>query len=181
MKVMWSVLSAALVVFLFSSCEFLILPTTSTKTYTDDTGDNITLGNNDFPISVSDSGQVVTVESVSLDGLLYGDSGPGDASDLTISLIAPGGKTGVLVTQKGSGGIYTGDDYSFVDDGDSSGLPRIIVYAGAVVPETYQAESDFDDFSEANVSGTWTLRINDNESDTDGTLDGWSLTLEFED
>ncbi len=175
MKVMWSVLSASLVVFLFSSCEFLILPSTSTKTYTDDTGGDINNGNNDFPISVSDSGQVVTVESVSLDNLLYNN-----ASDLTISLIAPGGKTGALVTQKGSTSNYTGD-YTFVDDGDSSGLPRIIEYSGDVVPETYQAESDFDDFSEANVSGTWTLRINDNESGTDGTLDGWSLTLEFED
>lgn len=175
MKFMWSVLIVPLFVFLFSSCEFLILPTTSTKTYTNDTGGDITDGNNDFEISVSDTGQVVTVESVSLDDLIYET-----ASHLTISLISPGGRSRALVTQKGSTSNYTGD-YTFVDDDDSSGLPRIIEYSGDVVPETYQAESDFDDFSEVSVNGTWTLRINDSESGTDGTLAGWSFKLEFED
>jgi len=175
MKIIWSILIFPLFVFLFSSCEFLILPTTSTKTYTNDTGGDVTYGNNDFEISASDSGQVVTVESVSLDELVYDD-----AQDLTISLISPGGRSRALVTQKGSSSKYTGD-YTFVDDGDSSGLPRIIEYSGDVVPETYQAESDFDDFSGESVSGTWTLRIHDNTLLTDGTLAGWSLKLEFED
>jgi subtilisin-like proprotein convertase family protein len=175
MKFMWSILSVSFIIFLISSCEFLLFPTSSTKTYTNDTGWDITEGNNDFEISVSDSGQVVTVESVSLDELFHDY-----ASDLTISLISPGGISKALVTKKGSSSSYTGD-YTFVDDDDSSGLPRIIEYSGDVVPETYQAESDFDDFSEVNVNGPWTLRITDSESDIDGTLAGWSMTLEFED
>jgi hypothetical protein len=155
-----------------ASCEFLTF-LKSTKTFSG-SGGAVESGYNYFPVSADDTGSIVSIDEVTLDGFIYPT-----ASDLTISIQKVGGSTVTLVSQKGNANDYI-SDYIFVDDTDVDGLPRIVTWSGDVVPETYQAEGDFDDFNGDELKGTWRLVIFNSSPTTGGNLNSWSIQIQYE-
>ena len=137
-------------------------------------------GENISSVLVADVGEVDSVDSILLTGL-----NQDYAADVTISLRSPGGRTITLVSQQGKDADYIGD-YEFVDDNDSDGLPRIVVYddglgTKVIVPEKYQSEGDLDEFSGGDVHGTWKLVIYDTRAHggAAASLASWTLKLRY--
>jgi hypothetical protein len=139
-----------------------------------DSGGTVETGYSTFPLSVSAFGKVVSVEKVTLDDLYYET-----ASDLTISLQKSGGPSVILVNMRGGTNDYVGD-YEFVSDDEERGLSHIVTWSGDVVPETYQAEGEFDDFEGYGVGGTWIIEVYNSSLTTTGTLSSWSLCLRYD-
>jgi len=103
-------------------------------------------------------------------------------SDLTISLISPGGITNVLSAHNGS----FGDNYGFAcspdsrrttfdDDSRFSITGASAPFIGTFSPE--QPLSVFAGANGTNVNGTWTLHVVDDAAFDIGTLQCWSLSL----
>ena len=175
MKIKTIILILFISIVTLATCDFLSILGNQTQEYSNTTGGNITgVGYSEFLIDVTDAGAIDSIEKITLTNLSYSE-----AKDLTISLESPGGREKTLVSQKGGSNDYTGD-YIFVDDSDDSGLSHIVTYSGDVVPETYQAEGDLDDFEGNDIKGNWKLRIYDNTSPTDGSIDGWSIRIQYE-
>jgi hypothetical protein len=155
-----------------ASCEFwtFLKPTETYSGF----GGAVENGYNYFPVNVNHSGSIVSINEVALDGFIYPT-----ASDLTISIQKVGGATVTLVSQKGYANNFIGD-YTFVDDTNVDGLPRIVTWSSDVVPETYQAEGDFDDFNGNELKGTWRLVIYNISPTTVGNLNSWSIQIQYE-
>jgi subtilisin-like proprotein convertase family protein len=137
-------------------------------------------GENISSVAVPDVGEVDSVDSILLTGL-----DQDYAADVTISLRSPGGRTITLLSQEGKDADFVGD-YEFVDDNDSDGLPRIVVYddglgTKVIVPEKYQSEGDLDEFSGGDVHGTWKLVIYDTRANgvAAASLASWTLKLRY--
>jgi subtilisin-like proprotein convertase family protein len=160
------------------ACDWLFYPLVEEQNTTPIVGFGAT---NTRSVFVSETGDVESIESISLTGLERDH-----AEDLTIKLQAPSFETITLVSGEGGNADYNGN-YKFVDDNDSAGLPRIVVYndggaTNVVVPETYQSEGDLDDFEGTGINGTWTLIINDAQSTGNSgiaQLTSWTLRLRY--
>ncbi|MFT6359190.1 MAG: subtilisin-like proprotein convertase family protein, partial [Saprospiraceae bacterium] len=91
--------------------------------------------------------------------------------DLTLELTGPNGATITLIEQ--SCGVNDDIDIVFDDNGGlvtcSGGSPGM---GGVVAPEDPLAT-----YNDTNVNGTWTLTITDNVGGDNGTLDGFSVTV----
>jgi hypothetical protein len=137
------------------------------------TGGNIKYGINYFPIEIPIDGEVVKVDKVSLISLNYAV-----ASDLEIRVEKVGSALKNIVKKKGGSNAFVGD-YTFVDNSDEKGLPRLVTYTGVVVPEIYQS-GDFYDFKNCELLGSWHLIIIDWTPGTDGTLRSWQIRILFD-
>jgi hypothetical protein len=160
-----------------------------TVTLTGGGGALSTISNVDLYVSTAEVGKVVAVQEVQFTfSGAGGDHGP--AYDVAIELISPGGKNVTVFdnynSSVGSAVFEGGSTYTFVDENDDDGLNQIVTYpsgAGVVVPWTYQADGDFDDFEGWDLKGTWTLRFRVYNSPlaSAGTISSWRVIIEYED
>ena len=153
-------------VVLLASCSLF----KDTETFTGGGIGTIDAGVHTTTAYVPHSGQVKSVERVTLTGFTHV---PGTST--SIQLESPGGLRVTLVASESNS---FGGTYGFTDDDDSYGLVRRVYSGVTLVPEVYQADGDFEDFEERDVRGNWTLRINAGQAS--GSLGSWSLTLEYE-
>ena len=173
-----ALLFMGILVFVLSACDWF--PYLG-KTYVGGGIPSFFAGENTSSVTVSDFGEVDSVDSILLTGLDQEYAG-----DLTIGLKSPGGRVITLLSQEGGDADFVGD-YEFVDDHDSDGLPRIVVYddgsgTNVVVPEIYQSEGDLDEFAGSDVHGTWKLVIYDtgiNSVPANASLASWTLKIRY--
>jgi hypothetical protein len=167
-----------------SSCSLFGNPTVTLTGTGGGLTDSVSLSPDNFQTSASEVGKVVTVQEVRI----VFDSGTnhGPAYNVDIDLISPGGKNVAVFAPYNSDMIgidfENGGTYTFVDDHDDDGLPRFVDHLGVIVPETYQASGDFDDFEDWDLFGSWTLRFRVVGSDltSAGTILSWRVIIEYE-
>ncbi len=172
MKIHWILIISLLLISL-ASCELLTLP----HPHSGASIASIFYLDNTSTASVTNQGTLNSVDKVVLNSFAHNN-----ADDVKITLQAPSGETVTLIEYKGSNldDYVATSPYTFVDNTDSTGLSRIVIYNGVVVPETYQATGDFDTFNGISISGNWQLKIYDNENNgSAATLSSWTLWLKY--
>jgi subtilisin-like proprotein convertase family protein len=123
---------------------------------------------NDYNLSVTHSGTVYGIKSVTLKGLRHPY-----ASDLTISIVDPSGDPYALIDRKGSSNDYSGD-YVFADGGNAG----LLVSDGLIVPGAYAADTSMAQMAyDVSLKGDWKLRITDSTASDSGSLTGWEMVL----
>ena len=122
----------------------------------------------DVPINVAPAGTVLDIDAMVRLDHTYD-------SDLSISLISPGGGTTVDLSSNNGG---SGDNYgTATNDCSGGGATRFndaaasLITAGAApFAGTYSPEGSLADFNGLNQAGQWTLRVNDTFSGDSGTI-----------
>lgn len=171
-----NILVIAALAAMFLACE---LPTF--VTYSNDTGGTAAAGETtDFELVISGGGsEMVSVDEVKITNIDFAY-----IDDLTIHIISPAG-TAMAVVQTDSirhfDGTYTfvgssaRGDYPSLEDADQvtdNSKPWNTIQSGEVM----QAAQSFGGAEGQNPNGTWILRITNDHSYRDCTLEGFSLT-----
>jgi len=177
--VVLTIITAAVLV----SCSLFGNPTVTLTGAGGALNDLVSLSPDNFQTTTSVVGKVVTVQEVQIVFASGTDHGP--AYNVAIELLSPGGKNITVFDNYHSNmtGIDFENDgtYTFVDDNDDDGVNQFVLHSGVVVPWTYQADGDFDDFEDWDLMGTWRLRFRVIGSDltSAGSILSWRVIIEY--
>ncbi|MCO4768472.1 MAG: proprotein convertase P-domain-containing protein [Deltaproteobacteria bacterium] len=95
--------------------------------------------------------------------------------DLDIFLVSPDGVSVEIVTDIGS----SGDDFTNTVFDDQAATPIPDSSSEAPFTGTYQPEGSLAAFNGGTVDGVWTLEITDDAGGDNGTLNSWTIDLQY--